>query len=918
MIFTPLSAQKIQVFILAGQSNMEGQGDITPAENTGTLGYFMDEGGDEQYEYIRDENYDWVTREDVWVRYDNAISGLTTGDLSIGYGSAENQIGPELGFGHVMGDFLEDQVLIIKTAWGGKNLAVDFRPPSSSGEVGPFYTQMIADVQSAIDNIATEFPEYDGEEIEIAGFCWFQGWNDGEELAYLEEYEENMINLIADIRTDLEVPELPVVIALAGQGGYEINEDDPWVRNLQTILVPAQIAAAEYEGHTNVRYVDTRASWRDPWESPEPDFGFHWHNNGESFLRIGADLGDEMALLLGAEGDLGAYPGSAYGFNIYYRELIEDNSYGAGYSFYSAVWPFVESYPGPVNYQEGQGTWMTPYSEDQPEEFYNTIEGGLGWWSDTRFGMDVPKFIMGGVANQFDEWANGPGTGSTAMREDGHRDWDEPGGKYGVAQITNRMVWPPDGLTMDQNSNGEYLGYGYHPLPITDEMQTTNGEDWVTGNQCWTLFLNSTTFKGPVAFFIPTFWAQSALGDEAYAGQFLDTRPSDPNQSFAQEFSACPSLVGVDSAGDVYSRLMPPVYPKTTSNRSEMVRDISIYSSDAMWNQVQAWFDGGEAPDTRLSSNGTFAVDFDIDNENPTPVDAAIHTDLGPDVDTYINQEEYAHVKMSEDRKAIYFEWDTEVVDDIGTGFRMPEYYRLENNEWIVVDEEEVPESTGLIENSPETHARSEVTYLTPMEEDCHAFGTENSWNTPGPSSGPFFVTLSDGSRLTYYWYRFVDQPSIIEANLPAEMRDHMQERIEMIHTSWSYLDNYLPEPTGGTLVGLDQGQIVTPPFGLEVGYVPIVTRQELDPNLTSTDLTVVADMIELHPNPTAGYFSIKGDFTNYQLDIISAEGTIIEDLTGAESPIEIDISTLPAGLYFIRVLNMLNSELSFQKIIKY
>ena len=81
--------------------------------------------------------------------------------------------------GWVIGDYFTDQVLLVKTAWGGKSLYKDFRPPSSGGQVGPYYTKMIAEVREALANLKTDFPSYDGAGYELAGFVWYQGWNDG-------------------------------------------------------------------------------------------------------------------------------------------------------------------------------------------------------------------------------------------------------------------------------------------------------------------------------------------------------------------------------------------------------------------------------------------------------------------------------------------------------------------------------------------------------------------------------------------------------------------------------------------------------------------------------------------------------------------------------------------------------------------
>ena len=106
-------------------------------------------------------------------------------------------------------------------------------------------------------------------------------------------------------------------------------------------------------------------------------------------------------------------------------------TFNAGFSMYVAAWPLVETYPG-EQFQTGLfGTWMHPqYDAPLPDrKLYCDIEGGLGWWRDTRFATETPKFIMGGVALNFVAWANGPGAGKG-------RSWTDPKGKYGVAQLS--------------------------------------------------------------------------------------------------------------------------------------------------------------------------------------------------------------------------------------------------------------------------------------------------------------------------------------------------------------------------------------------------------------------------------------------------------------------------------------------------
>ena len=79
---------------------------------------------------------------------------------------------------------------------------------------------------------------------------------------------------------------------------------------------------------------------------------------------------------------------------------------------------------------------------------------------------------------------------------------------------------------------------------------------------------------------------------------------------------------------------------------------------------------------------------------------------------------------------------------------------------------------------------------------------------------------------VTYHWYRFADQPAILNADLTDKEREAMQLRVEKLHKSWTKEKEYLPAPTIGKLADLDPALIVTPPKGFEVGYVPIATRQ--------------------------------------------------------------------------------------------
>ncbi len=282
----------VKVFILAGQSNMQGQGrikmDPRRNEGKGTLEYMVKKSDKtDRFRHLVDAKGDWVVRDDVWIWYLGRKGGLTAG-----YGANENVIGPELQFGHVVGDHFDNQVLLIKIAWGGRSLAKDFRPPSSGGEVGKNYTELIKLTKDVLENLKTHFPEYDGRGWEIAGIGWHQGWNDRVNQAFNDAYEENMANFIRDVRKELGVKDLPFVIAETGMSGHK--ETHP--RALSLMKAQAAVAKRkEFQG--NVAFVGTKDYFRPKEESPSGQ-AYHWNQNAETYFLIGDGMGEAMKKLL--------------------------------------------------------------------------------------------------------------------------------------------------------------------------------------------------------------------------------------------------------------------------------------------------------------------------------------------------------------------------------------------------------------------------------------------------------------------------------------------------------------------------------------------------------------------------------------------------------------------------------------------
>mmetsp|Transcript_22489 Transcript_22489/g.46679 ORF Transcript_22489/g.46679 Transcript_22489/m.46679 type:complete len:377 (+) Transcript_22489:474-1604(+) len=332
----PRLKHPLRVFVLVGQSNMVGHGAITQKDDAGneknaTLEWLVGN-VPEQYGMLKKQpkqgrsnntssvpsvsasKDEWTVRRDVLMAcnhrddlqpimstYGNLHASLCGGD------GGQYQIGPELGFGWTVGDMLnnnaerrdKDKILLLKVAWGGKSLAVDFRPPSSGGDVGPYYQSMIHTVRATLANITGYFPSEKHRPVKLSGFAWHQGWNDGCDINMTAEYESNLANLIRDVRIDFGVPDLPVSIGASGMAGYEPGR--------RADIVTAQLAVAdgdrypEFDG--NVASVDTRPYCRDPSPASPSDLGYHWNNNCESYWLVGKSMGLAMVeLVLRSEG----------------------------------------------------------------------------------------------------------------------------------------------------------------------------------------------------------------------------------------------------------------------------------------------------------------------------------------------------------------------------------------------------------------------------------------------------------------------------------------------------------------------------------------------------------------------------------------------------------------------------------------
>ena len=250
-----LSAKPLKVYLLVGQSNMQGHAAERTLKHLG-----MDPKTKPLLKAIQNADGTAKVHDQIWISSIDTSeeSGVKEGKLTVGYGAGgrEPKIGPELTFGITMQQHIGEPILIIKTSWGGKSLNTDFRSPSAgpyqfneqqienfkkrnkdvaaerkarAERTGVYYRLMLEHIRKVLGDIKRVYPKYDAKAgYELAGFVWFQGWNDmvdggtyptrGQPGSY-DTYSKNLAHFIRDVRKDLKAPKLPFVIGVMGAGG---------------------------------------------------------------------------------------------------------------------------------------------------------------------------------------------------------------------------------------------------------------------------------------------------------------------------------------------------------------------------------------------------------------------------------------------------------------------------------------------------------------------------------------------------------------------------------------------------------------------------------------------------------------------------------------------------------------------------
>ncbi|MBI1370059.1 MAG: sialate O-acetylesterase [Planctomycetes bacterium] len=322
-------AKPVQVFILLGQSNMLGMGHIGPEDKDGSLQHAVNEG---KYPYLVDDAGQWTVRQDVrnvrvMVGKGNTMQLFNNEFMTV----KGKTIGPELGIGQYLGNAIDAPVLVLKSCIGNRSLGWDLLPPGSpgyefddkdkSGKVqtwvyagykqtpdrwlktdanpeptrygwyaGKQYDDDIANAKKVLEELPTYYPG--ATKYEIAGFFFWQGDKDRYSAAHAAHYEQNLVQLILQLRKDFNAPNAKFVCATLGQTEKGAEGNEGLILNAQLAVDGASGKYPQFKGNVATVYSH-------PLSHGGASNG-HYNGNAETYMDIGEGMGKAMVELLKA------------------------------------------------------------------------------------------------------------------------------------------------------------------------------------------------------------------------------------------------------------------------------------------------------------------------------------------------------------------------------------------------------------------------------------------------------------------------------------------------------------------------------------------------------------------------------------------------------------------------------------------
>ncbi|MCF7730129.1 MAG: hypothetical protein K9N23_00500 [Akkermansiaceae bacterium] len=306
------AGKKVPFKITYLTKDANGLGWIDRMDVPGTLSALVKYKG--MYPYLMNDKGQWTARDDVW--YKGVVAAAGSRWLGVGSGN----IGPELGFGHVVGNGIDDPVLVLKASQGNRSLGWDFLPPGSASYAfdgktyagykqspeswdkgtepkpiewyaGKQYDDCFGAAHEVLDNFDEQFPQWKGRGYEIVGFAWWQGDKDRYNAGHASRYEKNLVHLIKTLREEFKAPKAKFVVATLGQTAKDSAEEN------EKLILDAQLAVDGEAG----KYPEFKGNVTTVYTHPLSQGGAsnsHYNGNAQTYMDVGTAMGEAMVKLL--------------------------------------------------------------------------------------------------------------------------------------------------------------------------------------------------------------------------------------------------------------------------------------------------------------------------------------------------------------------------------------------------------------------------------------------------------------------------------------------------------------------------------------------------------------------------------------------------------------------------------------------
>ncbi len=236
----------VKLFILGGQSNMDGcgKGEELP----------------KAYKVHPENTMTWDNKKEKWVE-------LGTDSFAV---RRKFKFGPEIAFSHLLAKKYPDYTIaVVKTSAGGTKLWKHWLPEQG------MYKRFLQNIEKATTQLADS-----GVVCEIGGMLWMQGESDAETIAWAEAYENNLKTLFADVRKQMNQEDFPIVM---GRISIGLLRETPWPFDYTKRVQEAQDKVAAEDDNVFIINTDKLKTLKD-----------NTHFNTEAQIWLGKKMGKLM------------------------------------------------------------------------------------------------------------------------------------------------------------------------------------------------------------------------------------------------------------------------------------------------------------------------------------------------------------------------------------------------------------------------------------------------------------------------------------------------------------------------------------------------------------------------------------------------------------------------------------------------